>query len=390
MWNVRPNVVSFLSDFQAKWPALNYKMGLIRHININRKLRNIYILVAFLTGIVLPSGCDVHEWPDATEHEYFALNLVFETDLPQWEHTHSGRSRSGSLPVTLGMRDYGLMRYTIRAYPLVGGVPEENHSYELTFTRDIVGGYDCTSVMHLPVGSYRIMVWSDLNERDGDAPFYNIDDFREISLQGEHSPNNDYRDAFRGVVDVTIDSYTVEHDMQSSTVVMQRPLAKFEFVTTDLIEFFDKEARASRDGATTATDDSSNPALAESSRAPSLDDYTVVFHYIGYMPSSYSMVSDKPVDSRTGVKFNSTLTRLNDEEATMGFDHVFVNGSQTAVTVQLELFNKEGEQVSLTDPIEVPLKRSMHTVVRGSFLMMESTGGMGIDPGYTGDFNLFL
>ena len=42
----------------------------------------------------------------------------------------------------------------------------------------------------------------------------------------------------------------------------------------------------------------------------------------------------------------------------------------------------------MTPPIRVPLRRSVHTVVRGSFLLSDASGGMGIDPGYDGDHNM--
>lgn len=85
------------------------------------------------------------------------------------------------------------------------------------------------------------MVWSDLVQTSGDSHFHNADNFAEIRLQGDHKGNNDYRDAFRGTNNITLVSDIVEHQLDTLDIVMQRPLAKFEFITNDLQEFIDKE-----------------------------------------------------------------------------------------------------------------------------------------------------
>ena len=44
----------------------------------------------------------------------------------------------------------------------------------------------------------------------------------------------------------------------------------------------------------------------------------------------------------------------------------------------------------MTNPIEVPLKRSMLTTVKGSFLMPDTGGGVAIDPGFDGEYNIII
>ena len=118
------------------------------------------------------------------------------------------------------------------------------------------------------------------------------------------------------------------------------------------------------------------------------EDYRIVFHYVGFMPNTYSIFTDKPVDSSTGVMFSSALKVLNNREASLGFDYVFVNGKESAVTIRIGIYDKEGTQLSLTQPIEVPLKRNHHTILRGKFLMSEASGGVIINPDFDGDYNL--
>ena len=47
----------------------------------------------------------------------------------------------------------------------------------------------------------------------------------------------------------------------------------------------------------------------------------------------------------------------------------------------------ENELLSSTDPIDVPLERSKLTIVRGPFLTTQASGGVGIDPGFDGEWN---
>lgn len=313
-------------------------------------------------------SCSVHEWPEAPELETYTLRLAYETELPLWDQELDARAdeAAGS-----GMVDYGFIRTTVRAYPVVDGTVQQAWSDEFTLTRNVAQGYDGELTIRLVPGDYRLMVWSELAESEKKKSFYDATDFTAVKLVS-HTANTDYRDAFRGTLDISVASYTSLHETPSGTVTMQRPLAKYEFVTTDLAAFFAKETR-----------DNSRAATV------SLDEYEVVFHYTGYMPDEYNMDIDKPTDSATGVQFKSSLTRINDDEASMGFDYVFVNGEETAVTVQIALVRKaDGKQVSMTPPIRVPLRRSVHTVVRGSFLLSDASGGMGIDPGYDGDHNM--
>ena len=70
----------------------------------------------------------------------------------------------------------------------------------------------------------------------------------------------------------------------------------------------------------------------------------------------------------------------------MGFDFVMVNGTDASVMVTLGLLDAEGNPVSMSDEINVPLNRSVNTIVRGKFLIQEANGGVGIDPGFEGDY----
>lgn len=345
-------------------------------------------LIIWLSLIFL-TACDVHEWPDTPENVTFRLKLSYEKGMTVWEHLYNGTdvSEQGLGETYDNGREYGKMRYIIRAYPMTGKQRSvQEYTREFIFTKDIVEGYDHEATLDLAPGNYRIMVWSDLMENDGDAPCHDADDFAEITLQGDYEGNNDYRDGFRGTGDISLIADFAEYVPSTLEITMQRPLAKFEIITNDLTEFIDKEVSriAVKNGG--AKSESENDPITR----VNVEEYKVTFHYVGFMPDTYSMFTDKPVDSSTGVMFQSTLKELNDKEATLGFDYVFVNGKESVITVRIGIYDNEGTQLSFTEPVEVPLRRNHHTILRGKFLMSEASGGVTINPDFDGDHNLIF
>ena len=253
-------------------------------------------------------------------------------------------------------------------------------------------------------------VWTDFVEKGTAADyFYDTRSFREITMRGEHEGNNDFRDAFVGHNELTVTRYGSMLPPVSGTINMERPLAKFEFITTDLQEFITKvitemnkkkenEEKVSGDltkSAEDADDDTKAPDDTKGdgdSKSPIVDlkKYNVVFYYTGYMPSKFNMWDDKPNDSSLGVQFRSDITLIDDHNARLGFDYVLVNGKESSVMVAVGLFDEEGTRLSMTNPIEVPIKRSMLTTVKGSFLMQDTGGGVAIDPDFEGEFNIII
>ena len=108
------------------------------------------------------------------------------------------------------------------------------------------------------------------------------------------------------------------------------------------------------------------------------------------MPNTFNALTDKAIDSSTGVQFTSRLTPFSDTEASMGFDYVFVNSDESSVVVNLGVFNKEGKQLAMVTNVNVPLKRDQHTILRGKFLMADSDGGVSINPDFDGEHNIVI
>ena len=352
------------------------------------------------------TSCAVHEWPEPSPADVI-VNLDFDTQLPQYKVLNEEGTRASH-----DGRDYDI-RYTIAAYRLLqdGSYAEEPFLLKV-FSKDEIEELNATFRFSIDEGSYRFYVWTDfvLAGTQSDY-FYNTTNFRRISLQGTHEGNNDFRDAFSGSADLKVIRRGSRETPSTVTVQMHRPLAKFEFITTDLQEFITKtieamirkeEAEAAAKAGETKSEGGDNPediTPIESdtktdgdTKTPvvDLEKYKVVFFYSGYMPNAYNMMEGKPCDSATGVKFSSAISAIDNHDARLGFDYVFVNGKESSVMVTVALYDEEGTQLSISRQIEVPIKRSMLTTVRGSFLMQNTGGGVAIDPGFDGEYNIVL
>ncbi len=339
----------------------------------------IFVMMTFL-GM---TGCDIHEYPAVSKtasHEVqfkFNVQSMFDWEnVEEWIYRDSTRSYIPS----------GTMRYTVRLYPITSnGKTSTEHVQEHILYHDVSDMYGETFTLELLPGKYELMAWADLEIPGTDREFYyDPTSFSEIILT-RHQGNTDYRDGFRGTKEVTIYSDMYEREPELIIVEMERPLAKYEVICDDLDKFIEKmiaEALANESGET-ETD-------GGETRNIDLADYTVRFYYVGFMPSAYSIFSDRPVDSYTGETFDSYITRLNEKEASLGFDYVFVNGNETYVTIQIGIYDRKGTETSLTEPLKIPLYRNTKTLVKGSFLLQKASGGVSINPEYEGDYNIML
>ena len=335
--------------------------------------RAIYYIWTLLLCFLI--SCDVHEWPEYSEpvKKTIRLKLDFDTSMSEKEVFYNARSVNE-------IGDYE-MRYVLRAFAVEsdesGRSVSRNAIWEYVFTRKVsFNDYD-TFVdvpIELPAGNYSLMAWADfVKAGTTDNYFYAPDNFAEIILLGNHKANTDMRDAFRGKSEFVLSRSTGE-----IVVHMSRPLAKFSFVSTDLQKFIDKELEARNRNASRGDEDS---------RSLDLDDYMVMFYYNGFMPCAYNMFTYKPNDSKVGVNFESRITVTEKSEALLGFDYVFVNGTEATASIILALFDEDGREIFTSNPIPVPIKSARHTIMRGEFLTTDTSGGIGINPDFDGEYN---
>lgn len=329
------------------------------------------ILPAALLAAGMLSSC-VHEWPETKGNQREVRIDVSHT--LHWDQFDITVSRTP-------MPETSVARYHFKIY-------ESDHTdipvSDIELTRNDLTRNDFTTSVYLPEGDYTLYAWSDIADATtSKSHFFDSSDFSAITYSEPYNGNNDLRDAFRGVTSFHVgetidDSYTVSADLP-----MERPLSRYEFISTDLVEFL--EGEASRGMFAFSRGDS---PLDIPSRVPEFNRYRVRMIYSGYMPSTFNNLTNKPVDSSTGVNYDAQITVLNESEARLGFDHVMVNGAESSVAVALEIYDPDNELIGRVNTINVPTKRGSNTTVRGRFLTSKATGGVGIDPDFDGDYNI--
>ncbi len=342
-------------------------------------------LVALAAAVTLLPSCSVHEWPDEGSLAQLRLDFRFATDLPPYLEIKYGTKTD------ISAEDYDV-RYKVKFYPeLPGGGYDsaDAASYALTLTKDDVSELNWTACAALPEGKWQVRCWVDyVAQGSAEDLFYETVDFGSITLPEEHTACNDYKDAFLGSAEVELHRVGSREEPVGVTLEMERPLAKFQFIATDLEQLVTKVLKEKATRRSRSDSDRPESPVEQGFRP---EDYYIRFYYTSYMPCVFNLYTDKPVDSRTGVQFESGFTPISADEVLMGYDYVLVNGVESSVLVQVALYDRETKELlSLTPSIEVPLVRSKVTTVRGDFLTLGAGGGLGINPDFDDEYNVFL
>ena len=354
-------------------------------------MKKIFAL-AFAAFAVL-SSC-IHEFPVSVPADV-VLTLTFDTPLPYYKTVYFPEETKSAAPASefpyfeQDFSDYDQydIRYIIEAYPRLGnGDYSRDPMRRWVFTEDDASQLDdYTVTLSIDEGDYDFRVWTDFVENGSQADLYYLTsswkDGIKINHKDGHRGNDDWRDAFSGKLAVNVVRYGSEIEPTSGTIQMSRPLGKYIFVTNDLEDFTTKVLRTKAEEAEQKGD----------TKAPefNIDDYTLVIAYTGFMPSSYSMVTDRANDSEVNVRFSSKLTQVDEHTAIMGFDYVLANpetATQTNLIMGIELRDKDGTVLASHPQVRVPLNRSQYTVIEGRFLMQESSGGITLNPDFEGEF----
>lgn len=350
------------------------------------------------------AACDVHQFPGeepappsppepptppapvVEPTQRVKLYLDYDADLPLlgvYDYT------DGSLSSRATGRDDARqphdIRYIVNAYRSERGDFSRSADTTMIFTRPSYERLDTCIELNLTAGDYRFIAWTDYVDFGSTADKYQAtDDYSDIALTwtaGAYSGSNPRRDTFHGIADGLVEPDTLSTAAKDIHVAMARPMARYTFISTDLVSFVERELEALQ-----ASSKGSEPTTEAVEINP--DDYRIRVVYSQFMPSAFNAFTGRLADSRTGVSYESTIRTLDNGEAEIAFDYLFVNPDRTTVNASLQVLDRDGKVVSRVRPFDIPLLRGHHTIIRGSFLTSESSGEIGIDPDYSGDFNI--
>lgn len=338
-------------------------------------MRRYLVILAMLLAMV--ASCDVHQFPEGEADVELTLHLVYNGDLPQYKIIDY-TTRADEISDEDGEFPYNA-RYVVEFYPAEERGYSKTSCKRVVFTGPDVVSLDTTVTVLLPPAKYRAVAWTDFVEDGSEEDlFWNPSDFNEITFADRtYEGGNDFKSCFNGDKEIDISMYTRNGETHSEVINLSRPVAKFNFIATDRNDFILMMLRMFQEQGITKAD-------------VDLSTYKVLFQYSQYLPCAFNALSNKAIDSVTGVWFNSDIKELEDGDVEMGFDYVLVNGEESKVIVSVGIYDAEGEEIGTVRDIQVPLKRSHLTTVRGKFLTSGSSSGVSIDPTYDGEFNIFI
>ena len=323
-----------------------------------------YIL--FLVIAVTASGCDVHEFPcePVSAETEVEIELTFNSGDMDWlttvEYDVDSRGESQGYDFRYQVFVYdnasGKSRTPVQKFVFTSPESSRSHSRSVTLSLD--------------PGQYTARVWADyVPQETDDDKFYDTSDLTAITVKtdsnGDIYGNELHRSAYVGEAEFTVP------EMAKGLIIvpcsMLRPLARYEFVTTDLRKFLGE-----------------NFSQADEI----LDKYSIRVRYTGYMPCKYNFYTERPVDSWLGMGYDARIEPIDGQSARLGFDYVLVGDTETSVDVALDVYDAKGDLIASTESITVPLLRDHYTLIRGDFLTAVANGGVGIDPNFNGDYNI--
>ncbi len=244
--------------------------------------------------------------------------------------------------------------------------PAGNHQIETSFT--------------LNVAKYHVVAWMDyVDQGSTDDKYYTINSLASICILDAENyiGDEEHKDAYTGTQEIDLSGYpTTSNESINYTMTLERPMAQIEFITTDLDKLTDPVQNQFY-SANTFYADNIDPS-----------ELHISVEYAGYLPSSFNAYTNKPNDAQQGISFDCTATPLSDTEAHLASDHIFVNGSESAVTVNLAVKDAQGNVVNTINGINVPIVRGKLTTIRDEFLTKNFSSGIGIDPGFQGEFDI--
>ncbi|MDD2953680.1 MAG: hypothetical protein PHC95_11030, partial [Parabacteroides sp.] len=191
---------------------------------------------------------------------------------------------------------------------------------------------------------------------------------KAITFNGAYTAGIEAREVFykATTVDVVAGSATTQ------SLALERPMAKYRLVANDIARY---------------------RSLMSTNDYPPLEELSITIQYEGFLPCGFDVATGKPNDSQTGYSYDATLPAITPEmtEVEVANDYVFVNGTESAVTVTVLVKDKTGKVISRVQGVEVKYKRGMLTTVEGDFLTAGVVNpGINIDTNWDGEYEVIF
>lgn len=282
----------------------------------------------------------------------------------------------------LSSEEYDL-RYVIKAYRKTnsGNLTSTPHK-EFIYTKDDITSLDSTFLVELDAGDYTFYTVTDYVPQymTGDNHFSTAS-FTDLHVRCEnYHGSTESKTLYTGVQDIRIEQFD-GYETSSDTISLAPALFKYQIVATDLKKFYDDRV----------PEGSNIPDYA----ALHLENYVVKVRYDAKEPLFTHMNvfgGCKPTWGVTGLSYASRITKLNDDEAMLCFDHIMVGPEQKELSMKVGIYEKNGTHVT-TIPVKFPVHTGKFKCVKGAFLTYVGVedpedGGVIVDSNWNGDIDV--
>ena len=338
-------------------------------------------ILALLVLLFMTGSC-IYDYP-VPSPAGVSLDLVFKMERP----VTSGNPVLNETDVNGQDHD---IRYVVQAFRLLrSGEFSREAAAEYIFTKDAISSLDNTVSLEIEEGTYRFYAWADYVPQDStEDHHYNTTQFTDLCLNcEEYHANTDSKEAFVGSQVVEVVRYAEDMPVTCDTITLDRVLAKYHIISSDLKMFVSRMKNYKKNEETKAGGENE----------VNLDDYLIK---VTYSPDLFYTAIDllnenTPIDGKFGVSYWSKIRPINDEEALLGFDHIFIKKGQKSVRASVSVYDKDTTLITVA-PVEIPVSKDTVVSSSGDILTyIKLTGdeamgdsGISIDPNFEGNLNI--
>lgn len=196
----------------------------------------------------------------------------------------------------------------------------------------------------LDARKYRIAIWQDLVDMNGYNRFYTTASLEDIHLQepASYIGDTDEKDCSSTVISVDLTPYSNRKSAEVSvTGIMERPLSKLEFTSTDAADFL-----------------LHNDIRKMSARIV----------YTCNLPTRYNAVKGELTDTRAGYSCSTSLEAVSANEVRLGFDYILTDAYETHIYAMIYVYDENGNEACHAGPYYTPLRHGYVTEMREKYL----------------------
>lgn len=307
-------------------------------------MKSYQIIAQIIFAVLLFCGCDsVHEFPEThePEEEYIVELSFLMTDAELNNHKVITRALSGT---TYSKRSIVEIHYKGQVILKEQVVRHTESDEEIKFR------------FTLPLREeFQVLAWHDyILANDTADLFYQTQKLDEVVLSDSYYyTHTNERDVHTGNLTFTTHPQDFDEDgVARKTVELNRPLAKFQIITTDLQKYYEK-----------------------SNKKP----HSVKLVYENDLPLYYCSSKKTILEYRNDYTVTGIIRDFAEHECTLVSDWVFALDYETMVDVSFEVYDDENNLLVKSPLIQIPVLRNSLTIVKDAFLTTPFNEGIGID-----------